>query len=85
VRPGEHIALFFEIIGPILNRRVIARGRGVRSLRRLRKTYGGKTWRKMSGIASVRLANGNVRRAEVHWYEAHGIGSKDYKIKRILP
>jgi len=77
--------MFFKIISPIINVRVIARGKGIRALRRLRRMYGGKNWRKKSGFARVRLQNGQVRLAEVHWYEAQGIGRKKFKIKRLLP
>ena len=76
--------MFFEIIGDITDVETIARGQGVRSRASLRKAYGAGAWRKMKGKATVRMADGAVRRAEVHWYEAHGIGRKDYKIKRYL-
>ena len=62
----------------------IAKGRGIRSLPRLRATFGGSNWRKMKGVAIVELENGVRRRAEIHWYEAHGIGRKWLKIKRFL-
>jgi len=51
----------------------------------LRKTYGVARWRKMKGIAILRLQDGNTRTAEIHWYEAHGIGRKEFKIKRFVP
>ena len=76
---------FFEILGKIENEEQIARGRGIRSLRRLRRTYGGKNWRKMRGIARVRLGNGRERNAELHWYYGHGVGQREFKIKRFLP
>jgi hypothetical protein len=63
---------------------VIAQGRGVRSRQSLAKAYGAGNWRKMKGIARVELASGRTCRAEIHWYEAHGIGRRDPKIKRIL-
>jgi len=63
---------------------VIAKGRGIRDLARLRRTYGAGSWRKLKGIARVRLASGRMRLAELHWYEAHGIGKKEIKRKRNL-
>ncbi|MBZ5530502.1 MAG: hypothetical protein LAO20_03640 [Acidobacteriia bacterium] len=74
----------FEIVGRITDVRVIAAGKSVRESRRLRKFYRGKRWRKMKGIAQIRLADGTIHTAELHWYEAHGIGKKETKIKRIL-
>lgn len=74
----------FEIVGDITNIQVIATGRGIRRLKNLRKRYGGRRWRKLKGDATVRLVNGSVRRAEIHWYEAHGVGKKGLKIKRFL-
>jgi len=76
--------VYFEIIGAITEIEVIAKGRGIRDLTRLRKKYGAGQWRKLKGKASVRLENGNIRRAEIHWYEAHGIGKKRLKIKQFL-
>jgi len=48
------------------------------------KSYGAGRWRKLKGAATVRLPSGRIRRAELHWYEAHGIGKRDLKIKRYL-
>ena len=76
--------MHFEIIGAISNIETIATGSGVRELRRLRRIYGIGRWRKMKGVAQVRLASGRVRLAEIHWYEAHGIGRKEIKRKRYL-
>lgn len=76
--------MHFEILGDITEVEVIARGKGIRRLKVLRKRYGGRSWRKLKGFASVRLATGSVRRAELHWYEAHGVGRKGLKIKRFL-
>jgi hypothetical protein len=76
--------VFFKIIGRISDVEIIASGKSVRESRRLRKIYGGKRWRKLKGIAAVELADGKIRHAEVHWYEAHGIGAKEFKIKRLL-
>jgi hypothetical protein len=62
----------------------IAVGGRIRDIMRLRRKYGAGRWRKLKGRAQVRLADGKVRLAEVHWYEAHAIGSKHVKIKRFL-
>ncbi len=75
----------FEIVGPVRGIQVIASGRAIRELRRLRKIYGRGRWRKMKGLATIRLPNGTTREAELHWYEAHGIGRKEFKIKKLLP
>ncbi len=74
----------FEIIGAILNAETIASGSGIRELARLRKVYGDGRWRKRKGVASVQLPDGAILGAELHWYEAHGIGKKEFKIKRFL-
>jgi hypothetical protein len=74
----------FEIVGPITNLEVIAAGPGVRVRSFLRKAYGRGRWRKMKGAATIRLPNGVLRMVELHWYEAHGIGQRDMKIKRYL-
>ena len=76
--------MHFEIIGTIENIETIAVGGRIREIMRLRRRYGSGRWRKLKGIARVRLTNGNVRTAEIHWYEAHGIGRKKMKIKRFL-
>jgi len=73
-----------EIIGEITDIDTIAVGRSIRELNRLQRTYGKGRWRKLKGIATVRLPDDTICFAEVHWYEAHGIGKKDIKIKRIL-
>ncbi len=74
----------FEIVSEVTDIEAIARGIGVRDRTRLRKQYGRGRWRKLKGIASVRLLDGTIRLAEVHWYEAHGIGKVRMKIKRYL-
>jgi len=71
----------FEIVSPITNVETIAQGPGVRDRVRLRKRYGKARWRKVKGVAQVRLLNGTIRLAELHWYEAHSIGKKEFKIK----
>jgi hypothetical protein len=74
----------FEIVGEISNIETIAAVRGIRDLRRLERMYGKGRWRKMKGSATIRLRNGDVRFAELHWYEAHGIGKKEIKRKRYI-
>jgi hypothetical protein len=74
----------FEVVGLVGNVEVIASGPGVRVRSYLRKAYGRGRWRKVKGTATVRLPNGALRAVEVHWYEAHGIGKRDMKIKRYL-
>jgi len=76
--------MHFEIVGEISEVETFATGSGIRELARLRKVYGPGRWRKRKGIARVRLADGSIHLAEVHWYEASGIGSKEFKIKRLL-
>ena len=71
----------FELIGRIRDIQPIAIGQTIRGLARLRKRYGSGRWRKLKGIARVRLIDGTIHTAEVHWYEAHGIGRKELKIK----
>jgi hypothetical protein len=71
----------FEIVSEISNIETIATGPGVRDRARLRKRYGEARWRKLKGIANVRLVSGRIRLAEIHWYEAHGIGKREFKIK----
>ncbi|MGH9935822.1 MAG: hypothetical protein ACREAM_06215 [Blastocatellia bacterium] len=74
----------FEIVGAITNVEIIAVSSGIRNLAYLRKRYGRGRWRKMKGIAKVRLLDGTIHTAEIHWYEAHGIGRRDFKIKPPL-
>ena len=74
----------FEILSEITGIEIIAVGSHIRDLRQLTETYGAGRWRKLKGIATIRLPNGRVRRAEIHWYEAHGIGKKDVKVKRYI-
>jgi hypothetical protein len=71
----------FEILGPIRDVKIIAIGRAIRELSRLRRVYGPGRWRKMKGRATIRTFGGDVREVELHWYEAHGIGRKEFKIK----
>jgi hypothetical protein len=74
----------FEILDEIADIETIAQGAGIRNLGRLRKAYGRGRWRKKKGVARIRLENGETCRAELHWYEAHGIGKREFKIKQIL-
>jgi hypothetical protein len=73
-----------EILGAIHNKQVIAKGSSVKIRKRLEKMYGRGNWRKMKGIAEVRLSDGSVRLCEIHWFEAHGIGKKNIKVKHYL-
>ena len=76
--------MHFEILGEITNVETMAVGTRIRELPRLEKLYGTGRWRKMKGEALIRLQNARVVRAEIHWYEAHGIGRKELKRKRYL-
>jgi hypothetical protein len=76
--------VFFKIIGRISDIETIASGKRIRERRRLRKIYGGQRWKKLKGTAMVKLADGTICHAELHWYEAHGLGAREFKIKRIL-
>ena len=71
----------FEIVGEITNVKPIAIGHSIHELARLRKHYGKGRWRKAKGVALVRLRDGSIHTAEIHWYEAHGIGRKEFKLK----
>jgi hypothetical protein len=74
----------FEVLGPITEIKIIARGRAIRGLPRLRRLYGPGRWRKLKGFAFVRASDGLTYRAEIHWYEASGIGRQEIKVKRFL-
>ncbi|MGH9441050.1 MAG: hypothetical protein ACRD16_02125 [Thermoanaerobaculia bacterium] len=74
----------FEIIGEITQVETIATGKGVKNLRQLVRNYGKGRWRKLKGIALIRVASGEAIRAEIHWYEAHGVGRRKFKIKKTL-
>ena len=77
-------SVFFEIIGEIEEIETIAIGGRIRDIMRINKQYSPGRWRKLKGVARVRLENGKICKAELHWYEAHGIGRKKIKIKKIL-
>ncbi|MBI5723724.1 MAG: hypothetical protein HZA50_07195 [Planctomycetes bacterium] len=74
----------FEIVGEITDVETFAVGNAIREFERLHKFYGRGRWRKCKGIARVRISDGSIRLAEVHWYEAHGIGRKEFKIKHYV-
>ena len=76
--------MIFEIVGRVHNAEVVAAGTRIREIEGLRRQFGPGRWRKMKGIADVRLADGTIRNAEIHWYEAHGIGKRKLKLKRFL-
>jgi hypothetical protein len=74
----------FDLLSSIREIQVIATGQGVRIKHFLRKKHGGIRWRKMKGIATVQENNGEIYEAEIHWYESHGIGRVDWKIKERI-
>ncbi|MGA9545191.1 MAG: hypothetical protein WBQ85_16565 [Candidatus Sulfotelmatobacter sp.] len=76
--------MHFKIVGRISDIETIASGTAIRERKRLGKNYGKGRWRKLKGIAKVEFLDGTKCEVEVHWYEAHGIGAKEYKIKRII-
>lgn len=80
----HHGRMDFEIVGAITQVETFAKGKSIREVGRLRKRYGGGNWRKRKGVAKVRLSDGTEALAEVHWYEAHGLGKFEFKIKRLL-
>ena len=73
-----------EIVGKIESQETFATGNAIREIARLRRVYGKGRWRKRKGIADIRFEDGSIRRAEIHWYEATGIGKKEFKIKYLL-
>ena len=74
----------FELVGELHDVETIAVGQSIRELPRLRRLYGKGRWRKMKGVARIRLRDGRLRLAELHWYQAHGIGKKEFKRKRYV-
>lgn len=74
----------FKILSEITNIEIIAVGRGVYIWRYLDRVFGKGRWRKMKGTATVQMADGTIHEAEIHWFEAHGIGRKDFKIKKVI-
>ncbi len=77
-------AVRFVVVGAVLEVETIAQGRGIRELARLRRLHGLGRWRKRKGIAKIRFDDGTTCTAELHWYEAHGVGRKELKIKRLI-
>ena len=73
-----------KILGKISQPKTIAVGRSIKGIDRLRKVYGPGRWRKRKGVSNVRLPDGTICTAEIHWYEAHGVGRKEFKIKKII-
>ena len=76
--------MHFEILGEILWTETIASGHSIHELRRLNRVYGKTSWRKRKGVAKIRLRDGAIKLAELHWYEGHGKGKKEIKIKKYL-
>ena len=76
--------MWFQLVSDITGIRIIASGSAIRERNRLRKVYGPGRWRKLAGHAIVRLHDGSLHTAELHWYEAHGIGKRELKLKRLL-
>ena len=76
--------MYFEIVGLLSDIQTIAAGRAVRARASLQRRHGRGSWRKLEGVATVRVTGGVLRRAEIHWYEAHGLGRVRLKIKRFL-
>jgi hypothetical protein len=74
----------FEVLGEISEIETFATGAAIREIARLRKIYGRGRWRKRKGIARIRFWNGAIHLAEIHWYEASGIGRKEFKIKHLI-
>jgi hypothetical protein len=74
----------FELLGELTNIAIITVNLSIRERRRLREQFGGRRWRKLKGIGRVRFPNGELRLAELHWYEAHGIGRRKIKVKRVF-
>lgn len=73
-----------ELLSPLRRAKTFASGRAIRELPRLRRIYGPGRWRKRKGFATARLQDGRIVFAEVHWYEAHGVGRKEFKVKRVI-
>ena len=74
----------WQLAGELTDVETFAEGSGIRELHRLVRTYGGRNWRKRKGFASIVLESGEICEAELHWYEAHGVGKVEMKIKELL-
>ena len=81
---GDSESVEFEIVGEITNVERIAVNTSIRDLARLRKMYGKGRWRKLKGTVRIQLSNGRIRNAELHWYEAHGVGRREIRWKRYI-
>lgn len=81
---AQRMTVKIDVVSEITKIQRIAVGKSIREHKRLRKLYGAGRWRKLKGVATVRLPDGTIHVAELHWYEAHGIGKKEIKIKRIF-
>lgn len=74
-----------EILSPITEIETVTEGKRIRILKYLKKRYGGQHWKKKKRVALVKDPySGLPRRAEVHWFEAHGVGKVEIKRKRWL-
>ena len=76
--------MYFQVVSLITNREMIATGNSIQEINRLRKIYGKGNWKKVKGICRVKLEDKSIYKAEVHWYESHGIGRKEMKIKLFI-
>jgi hypothetical protein len=76
--------MWFELLSSITETETIAAGTSIREIARLRRRFGQVRWRKRKGVGTVRLADGTICEAGLHWYEAHGVGKKELRIKRLL-
>jgi hypothetical protein len=74
----------FELLGELTAIEIIAVNLSIRERRQLRDQFGGRRWRTLKGVCRVRFPNGAIRLAELHWYEAHGVGRRKMKVKRVL-
>ena len=74
----------FELLGELTNVEIVAVNLSIRERKRLQEQFGGRRWRKLKGIGRVRFPSGDVCLAELHWYEAHGVGRRKMKVKRAL-
>ena len=80
----HRVGIGFELLGELTDIEIIAANLSIRERQRLREQFGGRRWRKLKGIGRVRFPNHEVRLAELHWYEAHGVGRQKMKVKRVL-
>ena len=74
----------FELIGPLRQIETLARNLSIREHKKLKAVFGGSRWQKLKGVGTVRFPDGSIRQAELHWYEAHGVGKRKMKVKRRL-